>query len=404
MAVLGAGIIGAACAAELTAAGCDVVLVDRAGPAAATTSHGEGNILVSDKGPGPELELAQFSRRLWPELLERLRAQGPDVERRAAAAEWDPKGGLVLATTDEGAEALGAFGAAQREAGVRAEALDARQVAEAEPFVTKEHTAALYYPDDAQVQPAGAAAALLAGALAAGARLRTGCEVTGARVRGGRLVAVRLADGGELAADAFVNAAGPWAGELGARLGAPVGVAPRRGEVLVTTPLPPTVFHKVYDADYVGAVGSDAGELQTSAVVESTRGGSVLLGSSRRRVGFDARTPPEVLSAIAAKALRLFPSLSGVPVMRAYGGFRPYVADHLPLIGSDPRLPGLWHATGHEGAGIGLAAGTARLLTDLLRGRQPELDPAPFRPDRPTAAATHQPLLPPPGPTTKERP
>ncbi|RFU39261.1 FAD-binding oxidoreductase, partial [Actinomadura logoneensis] len=203
----------------------------------------------------------------------------------------------------------------------------------------------------------------------------------GARAAGGRLTGVRTS-GGVLPADLVVNAAGPWSGETAARLGAPVDVRPRRGEVLVTTPLPPTVFHKVYDADYVGAVGSGAQDLQTSAVVESTRAGTVLLGSARRRVGFDDRIRPHVLAEIARKALRLYPSLADAQVMRAYGGFRPYVPDHLPVIGPDPRLPGLWHATGHEGAGIGLSVGTALLLRELVTGSAPSLDPEPFRADR----------------------
>ncbi|MBZ4020446.1 NAD(P)/FAD-dependent oxidoreductase [Streptomyces purpurogeneiscleroticus] len=381
--VLGAGIVGAACARELAlAGGFQVTVVDRGGAAEATTAHGEGNVLVSDKGPGPELRLAQLSRRLWPEALAAI-ADGPSGGTDAVrAVEWDPKGGIVVATTEAGAAGLTGFAADQRAAGVRAEVLDAAALAAAEPHITRDHTAALHYPEDAQVQPAAAAAALLGDALAHGAALRTGCEVLGARTRGGRLTAVRTAEG-DLAADLFINAAGPWSGRLAARLGAPVDVRPRRGDILVTAPLPPTVFHKVYDADYVGAVGSSAEDLQTSAVVESTRGGSVLLGSSRRRTGFDDRLRPEVLSAIAAKALRLFPGLAGIPVMRAYGGFRPYVPDHLPVIGADPRLPGLWHATGHEGAGIGLSLGTARVLRDLVHGTAPETDPAPFRVDRP---------------------
>ncbi|MFF2645475.1 NAD(P)/FAD-dependent oxidoreductase [Streptomyces niveus] len=373
--VIGAGIIGAACARELAVAGFDVLVLDRAGAAAATTSHGEGNILVSDKSPGPELELAQLSRQLWPEVL-------AAVGENSAGVEWDPKGGIVVATTAEGAEGLRRFADTQRAAGVRAETMDSDALTAAEPFLTERRTAAVHYPDDAQVQPAGAATALLADALRAGARLRTGHEVRGAVVRGGRLTALRTADG-PVAADVFVNAAGPWSGEVARRLGVPLDIRPRRGEVLVTAPLPPTVFHKVYDADYVGAVGSGAGDLQTSAVVESTRAGSVLLGSSRRRVGFDDRLRPEVLSAIAAKALRLFPSLAGVHVMRAYGGFRPYVPDHLPVIGADPRLPGLWHATGHEGAGIGLSVGTARLVREMLTDRQTAIDASPFRVDRP---------------------
>ncbi|WP_405675093.1 FAD-binding oxidoreductase [Streptomyces sp. NBC_01511] len=393
--IVGAGIIGAACARELAVAGFDVLVLDRAGAAAATTSHGEGNILLSDKGPGPELELAQLSRRLWPEVLAAIARRTPspqDTDTEADPVEWDPKGGIVVATTPEGAEALLPFAAAQRAAGVRAEPMDSAALTEAEPFLTERRTAAVYYPDDAQVQPAGAATALLTDARRAGARLRTGCEVLGAVTRGGRLTALRTADG-PVEADVFVNAAGPWAGEVARRLGVPLDIRPRRGEVLVTTPLPPTVFHKVYDADYVGAVGSGAGDLQTSAVVESTRAGSVLLGSSRRRVGFDDRMRPEVLSAIAAKALKLFPSLAGVHVTRSYGGFRPYVPDHLPVIGADPRLTGLWHATGHEGAGIGLSVGTARLVRELLTGSRTAIGTGPFRVDRPAVLGTGSPTV-----------
>lgn len=380
--VLGAGIVGAACARELAVAGLDVTVLDRGGPASGTTSHGEGNILVSDKVPGPELELVLLSRRLWPEVLDAVAEHAAPTSPSPSCAEWDPKGGIVVATTDDGADGLTRLAAAQRAAGVRAEPMGSREVRAAEPFLTERHTAAVYYPDDAQVQPAGAAMVLLGDALAHGAVLRRGHEVVGAVTRGGRLVAVRTTRG-TVGGDVFVNAAGPWSGGLSVRLGAPVDVRPRRGEILVTTPLPPTVFHKVYDADYVGAVGSGDTGLQTSAVVEATRGGSVLLGSSRRHAGFDDRLRPEVLSAIAATALRLFPALADVPVMRAYGGFRPYVADHLPVIGPDPRLPGLWHATGHEGAGIGLSVGTARLLRELLLDERPSLDPAPFRVNRP---------------------
>ncbi|MEU4898664.1 FAD-dependent oxidoreductase [Streptomyces sp. NPDC044780] len=379
VAVLGAGIVGCACARELALAGLDVTVVDRGAAASATTAHGEGNVLVSDKGPGPELELAQLSRRLWPQVLQAVAARSAHA---AQAVEWEPKGGIVVATTDAGARELTRFAADQRAAGVHSEVLDADALAEAEPYVTREYTAALHYPKDAQVQPAAAAAALLTEALAAGATLRTGCEALSAVTRGDRITGVRTSTG-LLEADCFVNAAGPWSGELSTRLGAPVDVRPRRGDVLVTTPLPPTVFHKVYDADYVGAVGSSAEELQTSAVVESTRGGSVLIGSSRRRVGFDDRLRPEVLSAIAAKALRLFPALAGVPVMRAYGGFRPYVPDHLPVIGADPRLAGLWHVGGHEGAGIGLSVGSALLLRELLLDQPTDMDATPFRVDRP---------------------
>ncbi|MFC9253886.1 NAD(P)/FAD-dependent oxidoreductase [Amycolatopsis thailandensis] len=379
--ILGAGIVGAACARELSRAGFDVVVVDRGRPAGGTTSHGEGNILVSDKGPGPELELAKLSTGLWPRVV----AEIADEDARAASGiEYDPKGGIVVATTDDGARALTAFATSQ--SGVRAEPLSLKELAEAEPALTREVTAAFHYPEDAQVQPAGAALALLGSALRHGARLRSGVEVVGASVHKGRITGVRV-PGEVIEADVVVNAAGPWAGQVSARLGAPIAIRPRRGEVLVTTPMPGVVRHKVYDADYVGAVGADSGELQTSAVVESTWGGTVLIGSSRRRVDFDDAIRPDVLSAIAVKALRLFPALADVAVMRAYGGFRPYVDDHLPVLGEDPRLGNLWHATGHEGAGIGLSVGTALLLRELLSGTEPAMPVDEFTVDRPAVLA-----------------
>lgn len=374
--VIGAGVVGAACARELSLAGFDVLVLDRGRPAGGTTSHGEGNLLVSDKGPGAELRLAQLSARLWPGIAAEL----------GDACEFDPKGGIVVATTEAGARALTAFAAEQAAAGVRTEPLSTVDLAAAEPALTREVTAAVRYPEDAQVQPAGATLALLGSALANGARLRTDTEVTGAVVQSGRITGVRV-PGEVLDADVVVNAAGPWAGEVSARLGAPIAVRPRRGEVLVTTPMPGVVRHKVYDAGYVGAVGSGDGELQTSAVVESTWGGTVLIGSSRRRVGFDDAIVPAVLSAIAAKALRLFPSLADAAVMRAYGGFRPYVDDHLPVLGEDPRLGNLWHATGHEGAGIGLSVGTARLLRELLTGASLSMPVDEFTVDRPAVVA-----------------
>ena len=113
-----------------------------------------------------------------------------------------------------------------------------------------------------------------------------------------------------------------------------------------------------------------------------TPAGTVLIGASRERVGFDRTFSRSAVAGLARGAIGLFPVLAGVRVMRSYLGFRPYCPDHLPIIGPDPRAPGLWHATGHEGAGIGLSAGTGSLLAQALSGRGLALDLAPFAPDR----------------------
>ncbi|WP_181009428.1 FAD-binding oxidoreductase [Streptomyces sp. SM11] len=356
--VVGAGIVGAACAFHAAAAGLDVTVLDRGPVGAGTTSRGEGNILLSDKEPGPELELARLSRDLWDEAGEEL---GPET------VEFDAKGGLVVASTLDALIALHAFAARQAASGVRTEPVE--RVSDLEPHSAPGLPGGVHYPQDAQVQPVLAAAGLLRAAVRRGARTHTGeaaAAVTGAD---GRITGVRTAEGTVLPADAVVNAAGTWGGEVGRRLGAPVEILPRRGFVLVTEPLPPMIRHKVYSADYVANVASSDEGLETSCVVEGTRAGTILIGASRERVGFDTSMNPAVVTALAAQACRLFPFLRGVHLIRAYRGFRPYCPDHLPVVGPDPRVPGVVHACGHEGAGVGLAPGTGALVTAHLLGR-----------------------------------
>ncbi|WP_246613457.1 NAD(P)/FAD-dependent oxidoreductase [Paractinoplanes bogorensis] len=374
--VVGAGIVGAAVARELALAGVSVTVLDRSASAGGTSAAGEGNLLVSDKGPGAELDLALRSLTLWQSLL-------PEISDKFPSIEYEAKGGLVVATTPAGATALQAFAETQRTAGVESAVVNGL---DHEPDLNPGHTLAVLYPQDAQVQPAIATEALLALAKQHGATVRQGVEVLGPLLSGDRLSGVLTSDG-PIEADHVVVAAGPWSGEVSERLGVFLPVRPRRGTILVTTRMRQRIHHKVYDADYVGAVGSNDASLQTSSVIESTAGGTVLIGSSRERRGFDESIEARVLSAVAAKALVLFPFLADVAVMRAYGGFRPFVPDHLPVIGPDPRRPGLWHATGHEGAGIVLSTATAELLTDLMVGRPVSLDAAAFAVDRPTLLA-----------------
>lgn len=377
--VIGAGIVGAACARSLAAAGLEVTVIDRTSAVSGTTASGEGNLLVSDKEPGPELAMALRAAAQWPELAADLAAElGPEFP----AIEYEQKGGLVVATTAAGAAPLLEFAARQRGAGVQAEELSIADALALEPELNPAVTAAVLYPQDSQVNPVVAAEALLSSARRRGARLVQNATVTGP-IHGsdGALIGVTTG-AGQFRADAVVVAAGPWSGTVAQALGVVLPVHPRRGVVLVTSRMRHRIFHKVYDADYVGAVGSDDAALQTSSVVESTASGTVLIGSSRQQIGFDAAMRTEVMAEIAAKALRLFPFLADHQVMRAYGGFRPFMPDHLPLVGPDPRMPGLWHATGHEGAGIGLAPVTGSLIAAMMTGATPELDVAQYSPAR----------------------
>lgn len=284
-----------------------------------------------------------------------------------------------MASTPDGLAALETFAAGQRTAGVLAEPVAADQLRDLEPYLAPGLAGAVRYPQDTQVMPALAAAHLLR---ASGARLLTGRTVTKVlRARDGSVRGVRT-DRGDVHAPAVVNAAGTWGAEVASLAGVTLPVLPRRGFVLVTEPLPRRVRHKVYAADYVADVASDSAALQTSPVVEGTAAGPILIGASRERVGFDRSFSLPVVRELAAGAVRLFPFLSQVRALRTYLGFRPYLPDHLPAIGPDPRAPGLFHACGHEGAGIGLSTGTGLLVARVLAGKDPGLDLTPFRPDR----------------------
>lgn len=373
--VVGAGIIGAAIARELSLSGARLLVLDRSAAASGTSAHCEGNILVSDKGPGAELQLAIDGRRRWAKVAEDLTNELDGVVPRI---EFEAKGGLVVSTTALGAAKLLEFAESQRASGVDAQVVNRKEAHELEPWLTEDLTAAVWYPEDAQVQPTIAVEALLASARAAGAVVSTGTDVLGAiRHASGAITGLHTSLG-DFHAPIVINAAGPWAAEVSSRLGAPLPVHPRRGVVMVTTRMRHRVFHKVYDADYVGAVGSGDAGLQTSSVIESSAAGTVLIGSSREQVGFRDEFSTTIVAELARKALLLFPFLAEASVMRTYSGFRPYMPDHLPVIGEDPRLPGLWHATGHEGAGIGLSIPTAAMLVALIFGRTPTVNPEPF--------------------------
>lgn len=375
--VVGAGLVGACCALELTGRGRSVLVLDQGAIAAGATAAGEGNLLVSDKTPGPELDLAVQSRWLWDELAEHL---GGEIELEA-------KGGVMVARTGPAAAALRTLAAAQRTAGVRCEEVGPSGAAELEPALTADLVTAVHYPRDGQVQPVLAATRILAAARAAGATVRPGTEVTRIRPEPDGTLTVTT-PAGTVSTPAVVVAAGAWSGRVAALAGGTAPVTPRRGTVLVTEPLPPTVRHKVYDAGYLDAVHSDDAGMVASPVIESTRSGTILIGSTRERVGFDRTLPVATMRLLAAGAVRLFPALAGARVMRCYAGFRPYSPDHLPIIGADASVPGLWHATGHEGGGIGLAPGTARLLAELMAGEPPSVPAEPFRPGRPGLTTT----------------
>lgn len=367
--IIGAGIVGATAALALTNAGLKVLVVDRGPVASGTTGAGEGNILVSDKEPGPELTLALASRDLWFELQE-------DV---GDSFELEAKGGVVVARHDP--TPLMEFAGHQRGAGIDAQEVSSTELRKLEPHLAHSITSGVFYPQDSQCQPMLAAAQILRTVRQRGGEVITNATVLDIQspINGTSLVQTT---NGSFSAPVVINATGTWAGEIAKLAGSHLPIAPRKGFILVTAPAPQLIFHKVYDSDYVANVASGDADLQTSTVVEGTRSGTILIGASRERIGFDGSMNVNILRRLAEQATSLFPVLRDIQLMRAYRGFRPYAPDHLPVIGQDSLNPSLWHLAGHEGAGIGLAPGSAALITQLITGQQPFMDATPFSPKR----------------------
>ena len=311
-----------------------VLLLDRGAVSGGTTGVGEGNVLVCDKRPGAERELAVTGRDLWLELGERF-----------PAARVDRKGALLLDHPD-GSAAL-----------------------ELEPELAP-GVQVLREPDDLQVDPVG-----LTRALADQVSVREDAAVS--TIEQG---SVTLDNGERLACEHVVVATGPWVGEL---TGLPV--EPRKGQLVALAAPRDLIRHKLIEAAYMDAVAESDERLALAVVVEQTLDGDeVLVGSSRERVGFEPTVRDEVTEAMLERAARFVPRLRELPVTRSWCGFRPWLPDGLPAIG--PLREGIWTSTGHEGAGICLGPISGRLLAQMICGEQPELDETPFDPRRFSAA------------------
>jgi glycine/D-amino acid oxidase-like deaminating enzyme len=220
--------------------------------------------------------------------------------------------------------------------------------------------------------PPRAALALLDDAREHGAEVREHCTVTGI-VPGG----VRTASG-ELRAEVVVNAAGAQ----GAALTPELPIVPRKGHLAITDRAPGFCRHQLVELGYLASAHRMTNESVAFNVQPRATTGQVLIGSSRELVGWREGLNRGVLRAMLERAVQFMPALARLPVIRSWTGFRPATPDKLPLIGRWDPVDGLWIAAGHEGLGITTSLGTARLLADLVLGRAPTLEAAPFAPTR----------------------
>ncbi len=366
--VVGAGIVGAACAAALTDDGWRVTIVDRAFASAGTTSVGMGHIVVMDDSP-EQLALTAYSERLWRDLA-------PELDVRS---EHDPCGTLWVAEDAAQFDAVRTKQSVYADAGIESEMLDQRGLREAEPNLQHGLVGALRVPGDSVVYPPGATMRLLAQAQARGVSLREGVEVREVLPN-----AIRC-DGETLHAEVIVNATGASAAELTPGL----PIVPRKGHLAITDRYPGFCRHQLIELGYL----TSAHVMTTESVafnLQPRRTGQMLIGSSRELVGWDPSINHAVLGRMFGRATEFMPRLRDLSIIRCWTGFRPATPDKLPLIGPWEPTPGLWIAAGHEGLGITTSLGTARLLADQIAGRPTEIDASPFMPARVIGATVEE--------------
>jgi glycine/D-amino acid oxidase-like deaminating enzyme len=361
VAVIGTGIVGSFVALHLADAGFELLAIDRNGLAAGTSRASDGNLLISDKSPGLLFDMTLDSFRHWDAMIAALGNQ----------CEYDRKG-ATLATLDPGqAGALRQQVDSHAALGVRAEFLTDGAARRIEPCLSPEVAAAGYWPDDRQVQPMLACYQIARHLRARGVAYRFYDELT-AIEPSPAAVTLRFASGPEVSCGHLVLCTGVWTPALLKPLGIDLPVLPRKGHICVLERGNVTVRTKIADFAYnalVEDIDPDDPRPQTAAIVEGTQSGTILCGSSRQFVGFDASVDMDVLKLIMRDCTRLVPGLGELRAIRGYAGLRPATPDGLPVIGPVDEHGRAYVATGHEGTGHGLAAATGAMVAAMLTGK-----------------------------------
>jgi len=408
IAVIGAGVVGVACARALQRAGHDVTIYDPEPPGRGCSFGNAGHIAVDHIRPLARLDvLAQVPRMLtdplgplairWrdaPRLVPwlarfALAARPAQVERGTAAlaallrgvtAAWAEeargsnlaglfraKGALVVYTSEAAFRAAAGERALQRHHGIAVETMDGDAARAMAPGLNAAIRHATYYPASQHVvDPLTVTIGLVE------AFRREGGTVVVERVTGfehadGAVRALVTSGGASYPVDIVVLAAGSASGGLGRLLGLTLPLVAERG------------YHVMLEPEgarfEVPITWGERGFVLTPMESGIRLAGTVELAA--------ADAPPSWARAelLTRQARELFPGLTGREISR-WMGLRPTLPDYLPVIGRAPRQRNLYLALGHQHIGLTTATMTARLIGDLIAGRPPAIDLAPFAADR----------------------
>ncbi|HWZ85301.1 MAG TPA: glycine oxidase ThiO [Thermoanaerobaculia bacterium] len=357
--IVGGGLIGCALAAELAARGRAVTVIERAEPGAEASGAAAGMLAPQSEARTRDafFDLTIESRDLYPAWVRGL------VEETGVDVGYRKTGLLHCRLEGEAAVARAEPFAWQRAAGLsvierQREDLAAQAGGRLSPRIRD----AVFFPDEAVVDPRRLTRAAWLAAVRRGAIVQTGTSVLGFRIEDGVCRGVET-EAGPIDAATTVDAAGAWAA-FGGRLPVPLPVEPVRGQIVALCLSEP--LETIVASDEVYLVPRPDG--------------TVLLGSTAERVGFRKAVTAEAVAHLIGAAARLVPGLGSARFVSAWSGLRPGTPDGLPVLGASP-VRGLFFAAGHFRNGILLAPVTARLLADLLTSG-PSRDLSPFSIER----------------------
>jgi glycine/D-amino acid oxidase-like deaminating enzyme len=342
VAIIGGGIVGMAVACGLVSRGLRVTVFDGDDRDLRASRGNFGLVWVQGKGHGLP-DYARWTRNsagLWPGFAQLLQEEtGIDLQ-------LSQQGGLYICLTEgELQQRVRMLEEVRADLGGEYpfEVLDQAGLRAYEPAVGPEVAGATFGPEDGHVNPLHLLRAQHAFFRARGGRTVNGLTVCGITPREGGFIL--SADGGRWSAGKIVLAAGLGNLSLGPQVGMPIPVKPNRGQVLICERLPPFLR---YPTGHVRQTGE----------------GTIQLGDSKEDVGFNDGTTPEVMAAIARRAVTMFPLLRGIRVVRAWGALRIMTADGFPVYQESAEWPGAYAVTCHSG--VTLAAAHAGPLAEWV--------------------------------------
>lgn len=353
--VIGAGIVGAACAHELASRGQRVLVLD-AGLRAATAA-GMGHLIVLDDNPA-ELALSQYSVQRWRDWS---RDMPDDCAYRQNGTLWLAANAEEMAVAEAKYQVL-------REHGLDCELLGAQALRNAEPELRDGLHGGLRVIGDGILYAPNAARWLLDHPLIEYRQAHV-VEIDGNRVR--------LESGIWLSSQAVTLAGGTHASTLCPEL----PIEPKKGHLLITDRYPGRISHTLVELGYVTSAHNATGP-STAANIQPRPTGQLFIGASRQFNTTDPEIEPWMLAKMLQRAVDYVPGLAQLNGIRAWTGFRAASPDGLPLLGEHPQRPGLWLAVGHEGLGVTTAPGSADLLIAQLLGETAPLALEPYLPQR----------------------